>query len=101
MAITLPNGYKMTTTFFEDFAIAEVFGLDAVEDTFDNAFNNWKLDYVYMTELAIVMSNNSIAKYDDNRELAFLYAHLFHKVDNYCLNNFKNDALDFYLRITD
>lgn len=99
--ITLPNGYQMTTTFFEDFQIAEAFGLDAVEETFNNAFKNWKFNYVYLTELAIVMSNNSIAHYDTNRELAFLYSDLYHKVDDYCMNNLKNDAIRFYLKTTD
>lgn len=101
MNITLPNGYQMTTTFFQDFGIAEAFGLNAVEDTFENAFNSWKHDYVYLTELAIVMSNNSIAHYNSNRELAFLYSDLYHKVDNYCMNKLKGEALNFYLRATD
>ena len=99
--ITLPNGYTMETTFFMDFHIAEEFGPKAVEETFNNAFKSWKYNHIYLTELAIVMSNNSIAHYDTNRELSILYTELYHKVDEYCMNNLKNDALDFYLRITD
>lgn len=99
--ITLPNGYTMRTTFFEDFHVADLFGLDAVEETFDISFNSYKNDHVYLTELAIVMSNSSIMHYDTNRELSFLYSHLFHKVDDYCLNNLKGKELDFYLNITD
>lgn len=101
MAITLPNGYTMTSTFFEDFKIAEVFGLDAVKDTFNNAFNNWKTNHIYLTELAIVMSNYSIAHYHTNNELSKLYTELYHKIDEYCMNNFKNDALVFYIKTTD
>ena len=99
--MTLPNGYQMTTTFFEDFKIAEAFGLDAVEDTFNNAFKNWKTNYIFLTELSIVMSNNSIAHYDTNKELSKLYTKLYYRVDSYCMDNLKNDALDFYLRTTD
>ena len=99
--ITLPNGYTMQTTFFMDFRIAEEFGIDAVKDTFENAFKNWKTNYIYLTELAIVMSNNSIAHYDTNKELSKVYTQLYYKVDQYCMDNLKNDALDFYLRITD
>ena len=32
------TGYKCFTTFFEDFTIAEKFGLNAVKDTFNRAF---------------------------------------------------------------
>jgi len=84
-----------------DFRIAEEFGIDAVKDTFENAFKNWKTNYIYLTELAIVMSNNSIAHYDTNKDLSKVYTQLYYKVDQYCMDNLKNDALDFYLRITD
>jgi hypothetical protein len=101
MAVKLPNGYEMTTTFFEDFRIAEAFGLDAVKETFNNAFKNWQFNHVYLTELAIVMSNYSIAHYDNNKELSDLYTKLYYEVDQYCMDNLKNSALEFYLRTTD
>lgn len=99
--ITLPNGYTMQTTFFMDFQIAEAFGVEAVKETFENAFKNWKTNYIYLTELAIVMSNNSIAHYDTNKELSKVYTQLYYRVDQYCMDNLKNDALDFYLKTTD
>ena len=99
--MTLPNGYEMQTTFFMDFRIAEEFGIDAVKDTFENAFKNWKTNYIYLTELAIVMSNNSIAHYATNKELSEVYTNLYYRVDQYCMDNLKNDALEFYLRTTD
>lgn len=101
MAVKLPNGYEMTTTFFEDFRIAEAFGLDAVKETFNNAFKSWQFNHVYLTELAIVMSNYSIAHYDNNKELSDLYTKLYYEVDQYCMDNLKNSALEFYLRTTD
>lgn len=99
--MTLPNGYEMQTTFYEDFCIADAFGIEAVKDTFENAFKNWKTNYIYLTELAIVMSNNSIAHYDTNKELSKVYTNLYYRVDQYCMDNLKNDALDFYLKTTD
>lgn len=99
--ITLPNGYTMTTTFFMDFRIAEEGGIEAVKDTFENAFKSWKHDHVYLTELAIVMSNNSIAHYDTNKELSRVYTQLYYRIDQYCMDNFKGAELDFYLRTTD
>ena len=99
--MTLPNGYTMTTTFFEDFDIAERFGVEAVKETFKTSFENWKYNPVYLTELAIVMSNNSIAHYDTNRELSMTYTELYNKVDDYCMNNFNGKSLEFYLKTTD
>lgn len=36
------TGYKPRTTFWQDFSIADVFGEDAVTDTFQRAFAEWK-----------------------------------------------------------
>ena len=49
-------GYMLKTTFWEDFTIADRFGAKAVKSTFKRAFNGWKDNYIYLTELAIVMN---------------------------------------------
>ena len=36
------NGNEVKTTFWEDFSIAERFGLSAIQDTFNSAFKEWK-----------------------------------------------------------
>ena len=36
------NGNEVKTTFWEDFSIAERFGLSAIRDTFNRAFKEWK-----------------------------------------------------------
>ena len=41
------NGYELQTTFWEDFSIADRFGLAAVLDTFNRAFREWKGDYKF------------------------------------------------------
>ena len=38
----LPNGYESKTTFWEDFTIADYFGKDAIQDTYNRAFKEWK-----------------------------------------------------------
>ena len=38
------TGYRPFTTFFEDFSIADNFGLDAIKDTYNRTFNEWKND---------------------------------------------------------
>ena len=36
------NGNEVKTTFWEDFSIAERFGISAIQDTFNRAFKEWK-----------------------------------------------------------
>lgn len=101
MAITLPNGYKMTTTFFEDFTIAEKFGANGIKQTFENSFKCYKYNHVYLTELAIVMSNKSCWWYEKNNDFMMMYAEYYRIVDEWCMNNLKEDELTFYLNATD
>lgn len=99
--ITLPNGYTMTTTFFEDFSIAEEFGVQAIKETWQNAFKSWKHNHVYVTELAIVMSNESCWWWDKDNEKSLLYAELYRMTDEYAMNHFKGAELAFYINTTD
>lgn len=48
--------YEFKTTFWDDFSVAEKFGGKAVEETFDRAFAEWKTDYIYLTELVLVLN---------------------------------------------
>ena len=45
----LENGYELQTTFWNDFSIADRFGLSAIQDTFSRAFEEWKENYKYLT----------------------------------------------------
>ena len=36
------NGNEVKTTFWEDFSIAERFGLSAIQDPFNLSFKEWK-----------------------------------------------------------
>ena len=41
-AFMAENGYYVQTTFWEDFSAADIFGLSAIQDTFNRAFEEWK-----------------------------------------------------------
>jgi len=56
MGQILENGYELKTTFWDDFTIADAFGVDAIKDTFERAFNEWRNNVAYVTELAMVIS---------------------------------------------
>ena len=52
----LENGYLYKTTFWQDFTLAERFGFASVEDTFRRAFNEWRTNTIYLTELVLVLN---------------------------------------------
>lgn len=96
------HGYECCTTFYEDFRIADIFGIDAVRDTFNRAFNEWKNDYKYLTELCIVMNHLCWFHYNNNNfELSELYADYYHKVRDYALDNLKGEEFKYFYEITD
>lgn len=95
-------GYMLKTTFWQDFTIADRFGVKAVKSTFKRAFNGWKDNYIYLTELAIVMNWKLWEHYENkNNELAELYRDYFWKVQNYAYENLEGEELKFYLETTD
>ena len=49
------NGYELQTTFWNDFSIADRFGIEAINDTYKRAFSEWKDNYKYLTELILVL----------------------------------------------
>lgn len=94
-------GYKPITTFWEDFSIADKFGNDAVSDTFRRAFNEWKGNYAYLTEMVMVLNHKIWQWYEKNDLLAKLYNKLYDMAADYAVNNLKGEQLDYYYRITD
>jgi hypothetical protein len=99
--MTLENGYKMTTTFWEDFTIADMFGKEAIRDTFKRAFREWKNDYVYLTELVIVLNHKILQHYIHRDGYSGLYNELWLEADRYACDNLKGEEYDFYRRVTD
>lgn len=39
--------YQFKTTFWTDFSIADIFGVSAIKDTFNRAFEEWRDNYIY------------------------------------------------------
>ena len=92
------SGYESITTFWSDFTIADAFGVDAVEDTFNRAFAEWKSDYKYLTELVLVLNHKMWEHQDENEDLGDLYYSLWFEADSYASDNLKDDELAYYLR---
>ena len=99
--ITEMNGYEPQTTFWEDFSIADKFGIEAVKDTFERAFKEWKDNVEYLTELALVLNHKGWQWYERNEAMSRMYFKLWEKADAYACENLKGEEASYYYRITD
>lgn len=95
-------GYRPFTTFFEDFSIADIFGEDAILDTYKRCVKEWKDDVEYFTELVMTLSWKSAQHYEEgNDRYCEIYSDLYYKADEYAMENFKGKELSYYFRTTD
>ena len=95
------TGYKPKTTFWREFSISDHFGTAAVKDTFNRAFAEWKGDYIYLTELVMVLNHKIWQHYETNEPLARVYNDLWAKADEYAMDNLKGDEMRYFLNVTD
>ena len=96
------NGYETMTTFWDDFSIADRFGVKAVKDTYRRAFNEWKTNYQYLTELVMVLNWKLWQHYElGNDALSDVYQELWEKADGYAMDHLKGEELNYFFRTTD
>ena len=99
------TGYKPQTTFWDDFMIAEKFGVDAVRDTYNRAMRALRGNYIYLTELVMVLNWNiwywNGAGTKKAEELTEVYNDLLEKADEYALDHLTGDELQYFLRTVD
>lgn len=102
MAMVTPMGYELTTTFWDDFSIADRFGIKAVKDTYKRAFNEWKDNYVYLTELVLVTNWKCWEHYEKgNMTLSRIYNDYSQTASDYAYEHLKGDELSFFFNVTD
>lgn len=95
-------GYEPKTTFWGDFSIADKFGVEAIKDTFERAFNEWKGNHIYLTELVMVLNHKLWVWYDrQDYEKAEIYDQLWRKADDYAQENLKGDELQYFYQTID
>jgi len=99
--MTLDNGYEMKTTFWEDFTIADSFGVEAIRDTYARAFEEWKKNIEYITELVIVLNHKIWQWYEKDEKIARVYNDLYEELDNWVFENFNEEEIQYFLKITD
>lgn len=100
--IEAETGYVPKTTFYMDFSIADGFGVDAIVDTYNRSFDNWKSDVVYLTELVMVLNWKSWEHYGKGNDIYVqTYADLYEKCCAYAFDNLKGADLEYYIKTTD
>lgn len=94
--------YEFKTTFWMDFTIADKFGIEAVKDTFKRAFSEWKTDYIYLTELTLVINWKCWQHYEKNNiEISKLYSAYYYQLREYGLDNLKGKELEYFIKTLD
>ena len=95
-------GYTQRTTFWDDFTIAERFGLPAIKDTYKNAFNSYKTNVVFITELVLVLNWKML--YMDERhmtEKSVMYYKCWVELSNWCERHLEAGAYEYFILVTD
>lgn len=98
----IPENYKMKYTWFQDFRIADAFGIKAIKDTYNRAFNEWNDNWEAMAELTFCLNIKCWDFYHEGKlELSAVYANLYHDCYDKCIEHFKDDELTNYWRFLD
>ena len=95
------TGYEPKTTFYTDLSIADHFGEDAIQDTYNRVMRDWADDVVYLTEFCMALNWKIFEHYEKNDAYAKLYDKLWRQCDEWCMAHFKDDDLSYFLRTTD
>lgn len=96
------TGYKPITTYFEDFSIAEPFGLPAIKATYRRNFGQAKkLGYKYVTEFVMALNWKGMQFWETNEALSRWYYGLYEQANDWAWEHLKGEALEYFMRTTD
>ena len=94
-------GYTPKTTFWEDFSIADAFGIRAIRDTYNRASIEWRNNLEYCTELVMVLNHKAWQWNNRNPVISKLYVQLFERLYDWGVNHFKGEDLSYFLSTLD
>ena len=93
--------YEFKTTFWMDFSIADRYGIPAIKDTYSRAFEEWKDNYIYLTELVLVLNWKIWQWYGKIEEFAEVYNELWEMADMYAMENLHGEEMNYFITTTD
>ncbi len=96
------TGYKPITTFYTDFSIAEMFGVEGIKDTYKRGLQDAIcMGYKALTEFVMALNWKIWEHHQTNIVFEELYDTLWKKADKYALDNLKGEELAYFYRTTD
>ena len=96
------TGYEPQTTFYEDFSIADAFGISAVKDTYKRGLKTAKeLGYIYLAEFVMALNWKIWEHYESNEPLARVYNDLWMQAVEVATTTLQGEELMYYYRTTD
>jgi hypothetical protein len=96
--LTEEHDYK---GFWQDFTIADAFGVSAIKDTYKRAFDGWKDNVNYYASLVMTLNHKIWQWYGKNEEIARVYNDLWLKADEYGREHFKGEDASYYFEFLD
>ena len=98
--------YQYFTTFWSDFDIAEHFGSAAIDDTAIRAYNEWKNDVKYLTELVMVLNHKCWDHYHKGSEIlsehySDLYYEYYEKALDYLDKKGNKEDISYFIQTLD
>lgn len=103
-------GYEPQTTFWDDFSIADLYGPEAIVDTFRRAFREWKHDVKYIAEMSLVLNHKGMWWYEASQDrdndpvlmqIAMLYFRMWEQLHEWAKANYTGENAEYYFRVTD
>lgn len=101
MALEKMLDYKFESTFWEEFSIAENYGVDAVRKHYDLVFSQWKDNLKFLTELVLILNIKIFLWYGVDDTIGLTYDQLWKETDGYALETLKGNDLHYYLSTLD
>lgn len=97
------HGYERKTTFYSDLTIADIFGVDAVQDTYDRVVKEWMDDIEYITEFCMCVNHKSWEHYENDKDLSKLYSDLYYDLKYKIYEHYDGniEAIDYFFNTTD
>jgi len=90
-------GYEEKTTFWQDFSITELaLGEGGVRNMYSTLFNKHKNNYIYLTELVIVLKYKYIRWNKSNPSLSKVYHSLWKRTYDFANEQFSGMELSYF-----
>ena len=94
-------GNTAKTTFFGDLSIAEFYGVEGIQDTYNRVIKEWGDNVEYFAEFVVALNHKIWAWYNVNEEIGRLYNDLWRQAEQFAADHFSDDELEVFYSLTD